>query len=128
MSLVDIFNKKSIVYSSPLAYTLLMSVSLAVFNLFLSIRIKKPDFGIYLLKDRKTNFYLLMVGLFASATTILLPFAYKLLPLGILTTIASLRVFISLWISHKKYFEDGLKIKLIATAVALLGTIIVVAG
>lgn len=125
MSAVDLFNKKTIVASSPLAYSLTMSIAQMVVFFFLSFRSRRINFGFYKLDNKQINLYLLLIGVMSSFTVVLVTYGYQLLPLGILATIVSLRVFISLWISHKKYLEDGIKIKLYATAVAFIGTAII---
>ncbi len=119
-SLIDLANKQAINESSPMSYTVYLTAGLIIVNLLLAVKGKHQ----YKFEDKKANLLLVLVGVCAAFSFIGMSFGYKLLPLGVVTSIIAANTFLSLWISHKKYEEDDLKGKLVASVVAFIGILI----
>lgn len=117
---INLFNKQSIKLSSPFIYAVYLTVGL-IFANYILILLKRKT--IYKLESFKANKLLALVGLMAAISFVSINFGYKLLPVGIVSSILSLKIFFSLWIAHKKYGEKDLLPKVIASALACVGVV-----
>lgn len=117
-SAVSIANKKTIATSTPIIFSISVTILLALSYLILSyLRGQK----LRKLNNYGMNKLLLFVGILGGITFLGVSYGIKLLPLGVLTTLLSSRVFFSIWISKAKYKEGNLVIKVIASILALVG-------
>lgn len=121
VAFIDIVNKQTILVSSPALYVFALTVGTIISSLLIAIIGKQKIYG---LGNPKANRLLGYVGLFFAISFIAISYGYKLLPVGLVATIVSLKVFISLWLSKKKYQEDNLLPKYIASAIAVIGILI----
>ncbi len=119
-AITDLGNKQSIQLSSPLTYVFYLTLGTIIVYFFLGLKEK----NLYKLNDIKANKLLVLIGVCAALSFIGISFGYKYLPLGVLATVLSSETFISLWISHKKYNEKDLGIKIFASIVAFIGLLI----
>ena len=117
---IILFNKQAILLSSPFKYAVYLTSGLVVANYLIIFLSKK---GIYRLENKKANKLLVLVGLMAAISFVSINFGYKLLPVGIVSSILSLKIFISLWLSHKKYAETDLLPKVVASVLACVGVV-----
>ena len=120
---VYIVNKKAVGLSSPAIFTFYMTLGLIVSNLLIAFFLREK---LYRVDNRKANVLLLLVGLFSALSFIGISYGYKYLPVGIVVAISSLEAFISLWLARKKYKEENLLPKILASIVAFAGVLLIV--
>lgn len=119
---MDILNKAGINLSGPLTFGLLTTIGSTLIIFIGTLRGKNK---LYLFNNRQINKYLFFTILTTSLAYIALSYGYKLLPVGILATILSLKTFISIFISHKIYKETELKHYIKCTIIAFIGVILI---
>lgn len=120
-SVLNLVNKQAINTSSPLLYIFYLTFGLTIIFLILSVR----DFRfMYKLDIKQANKLLIIIGIIAAVTFICVSYGYKLLPVGIVSALISLKVFISLWLSYRKYGEKNLLSKIMASVIAVIGTVV----
>lgn len=120
-SAINVVNKQAIKLASPLTFTLYLTIGLILANFLLTFR---KNWSIYKWQFKEANKLLILLGVLAATAFISISYAYKLLPVGIVSALISLKVFVSLWLSHKKYQEKNLRLKIIASVIAFVGTIL----
>lgn len=124
-AVLALVNKKAILVSSPLIFTIYLTVGLIFIHFFLDFRHGKK---LYNFAEKKTNIILVQLGILTALSfyTINLGLAY--LPIAVVSTISTTKVFMSLWISHKKYKESEYQLKLLVSLVAFIGVLIMFFG
>ena len=114
----SLFNKIAIQLSSPIIFSLFTTIGLIISFLILGRN------NIYRIDNTKINKLLIFIGFLTAFSLIGISYSFKLLPIGIVSTILTLKVFFSLWLSHKKYKEKNLSHKVFASVLAFIGVVI----
>lgn len=117
---LGLVNKKAILLSNSMAFTLWTAVGLAAAHFILSLGRNKQ----YKLNNKSTNLSLVYLGLLSALSFSALNFGLAILPIAIVSTLISTRVFMSLWISHKKYKEKNLGLKAVVSLGAFVGILV----
>lgn len=120
-SIIALLNKKVVLFSTPLVFTIYLTIGLVFIHFFLDF---KKGFNIYNFKEKSTNWVLLQLGLLTAVSFYAVNLGLLYLPIAVVSTISTTKVFMSLWISHKKYKESEYKSKLIASVIAFVGVLI----
>jgi len=113
-----LFNKIAIRLSSPIIFSLFITIGLIISFLILSKN------KAYKINNIKINKLIIFIGLLTAFSLIGISYGFKLLPIGIVSTILTLKVFFSLWLARKKYGEKNLGYKIFSSALAFIGVII----
>lgn len=121
-SATDLANKAAIIRTDPIVFTLVTLVAITIIA-FISAVISKQE--IYKLNDPKANKILIIMAIISAISYIAINFGYKLLPVGILSTILSTKTFMSLFLSYKKYNMKDLKYYIKCSIIAFIGVILI---
>jgi len=118
IDIVDITNRQSIRNSSPIAFSLYITVAMILSNLLVaSFRHK----NIYNFSHFGINWRLIVAGLISAFAIIGTSYGYQYLPIGLVSSILSTQTFFSLGLSHVKHKEKNLMPKVVASSFAFLG-------
>jgi drug/metabolite transporter (DMT)-like permease len=124
-AVVDSANKQAIAKSSPIIFSISVTILLLIVYFFL-IKFRKDTININ--AKSVPMKILILIGLISGLSALSLSYVYKLLPLGVAVTLVSSRVFFSLWLSKKKYQEKNIVSKIISSGIALAGMAIMFIG
>lgn len=120
LTCVDIINRQTIHTSSPLIFSVYITVAMIISNyLFALFRGQR----IYMFHDGKINSRLIITGLISAFAIIGTSYGYQYLPVGLVVTLLSTQTFFSLGLSHFKHKESNLFPKVVTASIAFLGII-----
>lgn len=117
---LGLINKKVILLSSTLSFTLWSVVGLILVHFLLSLG--RPNF--YKLETKATNKALVCLGFLSAVSFAAVNYGLEVLPIAIVSTLVTTKMFMSLWLSHKKYKEQNIKLKVLVSVIAFIGVII----
>jgi len=115
----SLFNKISIQLSSPIIFSLFITIGLIISYILIGRN------NLYKINITKANKLLFFIGFLTALSFLGISYGFKLLPIGLVSTILTLKVFFSLWLAHKKYGEKNLGHKVFASVLAFIGVIII---
>jgi drug/metabolite transporter (DMT)-like permease len=121
--LIYYVNKRSISESDPFSFAFLMSVGLCISNYILSF-ISSKRLIIHIPKGVASN--LVTLGILTGTSFAFVSFGYTLIPLSGVSAILAVVPFIALLVSKYKFNEEKLLPKLVASAIAFVGVLIMV--